>query len=87
VEFVACDHPLHFDQLHHPQGFNTLVEAFREGRNTNQLEPSEQHKNALGKEGARKPEVTLMKSYTGQHNKLSDGKQIKWRDIAAESMR
>ena len=74
---MACDQSLHFDLLHHPQGFNTLVEAFIEGRNTNRLEPSEQHNNALGKEGARKPEVTLTKLYTGQHNKLSDEKQLR----------
>jgi len=50
---------LHFDQLHHPQGFNTSVKAFRAGRNTNQQEPSEQHKIALGKEGTRKPKIKL----------------------------
>ena len=42
-------------QLHHPQGFNTLVEAFKKVETQVQQEPSEQHKNAPGKEGTRKP--------------------------------
>jgi hypothetical protein len=49
------------------------VKAFRAGRNTSQQEPSEQHNNALGKEGARKPEVTLNEiPRIGQHKKSSD---------------
>jgi hypothetical protein len=52
---------MHFDQLHHPQGFNTLVEAFKKVETQVQQEPSEQHKNAPGKEGTRKPKIKLDK--------------------------
>jgi hypothetical protein len=61
------------------------VKAFGAGRSACQLEPSEQHKNALGKEGTRKPGVTLNKIriiLISQHKKLSEKENLKRRKIA-----